>query len=128
MIPDGTFTLGSSRDDVIAVHGRPSSTLGPVWRYGRSRVRFAGRRVVGWHVHPDDPLNVAISLEDGARSERWITLGATAAEVASCLGAPEAIIGPVWRYGLSTLRFRGGEVVDIQSHPTRPLPVRVEDS
>jgi len=52
------FGMGSSKLEVLAVQGSPSSASGNVFRYGASEVYFVGDRVVGWRDAPSDPLRL----------------------------------------------------------------------
>jgi hypothetical protein len=46
----GHFGLGSTREEVLRVQGKPDQERGDTWRYGASEVYFARGRVVGWRV------------------------------------------------------------------------------
>lgn len=54
----GYFTVGSTKDDVLAVQGTPSELNNQVWKYGSSSVFFGGDRVTRWDVWPGSPLKV----------------------------------------------------------------------
>lgn len=56
--PGARFGMGSSKNEVIRVQGRPMKETDDVWDYGASRVYFRDNRVVGWHSSPFDPLKV----------------------------------------------------------------------
>lgn len=54
------FTMGSSRDDVIAVQGTPTLLMENKLAYGASEVFFEGGRVIGWKdSHSSERLRVA---------------------------------------------------------------------
>jgi DnaJ-like protein len=55
---EGSFSIGSTKDEVRAVQGTPVSETETVWDYGPSRVFFENNRVVGWNVNPLQPLHV----------------------------------------------------------------------
>lgn len=57
-INPGFFGLGSTKDEVLAVQGRPDRDAGSVWDYGLSRVFFDNGRVTGWHEAQYSPLRV----------------------------------------------------------------------
>src|SRR5262249_31525950 len=44
----GYFTIGSSKDDVLAIQGEPSSIIGSTLHYGYSSVHFRGNQVSGY--------------------------------------------------------------------------------
>jgi len=50
--------IGSTRDDVLQLHGTPTRLNGGVWEYGQSKFFFNGDRVVGWSDSPANPLIV----------------------------------------------------------------------
>jgi hypothetical protein len=54
----GYFTVGSTKDEVLAVQGTPTEFRDRVWQYGKSLVLFSGDRVTSWDVEPDSPLKV----------------------------------------------------------------------
>lgn len=50
--------LGSSKDEVLAILGRPAYARDDMWEYGPSRVEFEGGRISGWYSSPLAPLPV----------------------------------------------------------------------
>lgn len=50
------FTVGSTKDEVLAVQGTPTKVTERLWEYGMSRVMFADNRVTRWEVWPGAPL------------------------------------------------------------------------
>jgi hypothetical protein len=52
------FDEGSSKDEVLAIQGRPDRDSGNVWEYGVSRVYFENDRVKGWDNSPFNPLKI----------------------------------------------------------------------
>ena len=52
------FTLGSTRDEVIAAQGTPSQYSARMLKYGYSTVSFENGQVVSWYQSPASPLNV----------------------------------------------------------------------
>lgn len=57
-VPEGFFSLGSTKDEVLAIQGTPNEINDRYWKYGYSRVDFKGDRVVSWDVSPSSPLKV----------------------------------------------------------------------
>lgn len=51
------FSVGSTRDDVLAVEGTPTTLLDDTFGYGNSEVYFRRNRVVSWK---DDPASVPL--------------------------------------------------------------------
>ena len=57
MIPGPTyFTIGATKDEVLAVQGTPTRLTESVWEYGASRVFFTDNRVSKWDEWPGAPL------------------------------------------------------------------------
>jgi hypothetical protein len=50
------FTVGSTRNDVLRLQGKPSAIENDSFEYGRSTVYFKNGRVQSWHADPDSPL------------------------------------------------------------------------
>lgn len=134
-----TFTLGSTRDDVIAAMGQPqgtsqhnSSINGVVssssqLSYGESStIDFDGSgRVIGW-TEGDSPLHVRLDIRDAgaaatAKARGTIAIGSTTDEVLAILGPPTALSRTRWLYGTSELALDGDKVARItQGEPKVP--------
>jgi hypothetical protein len=54
----GTFTVGSTQDEVLALQGTPTKFSKFEWNYGFSAIRFQGGKVVSWRTSPMSPLIV----------------------------------------------------------------------
>ena len=52
------FTVGSTKDEVLAAQGTPSELGDRMWSYGLSRVYFESGRVVSWRNSGYDELKV----------------------------------------------------------------------
>jgi hypothetical protein len=52
-----SFTVGSTKDEVLAVQGTPTRVTERLWEYGASRVFFTDNRVTRWEVWPGSPLH-----------------------------------------------------------------------
>jgi len=44
----GYFTIGSTKDEVIALQGTPSVIIGNIWTYGLSKITFYNEKVVSY--------------------------------------------------------------------------------
>lgn len=55
---EGTFDIGSSKNEVLAVQGMPVMETDTVWDYGLSRVYFKDNRVVRWQESPMQLLHI----------------------------------------------------------------------
>jgi hypothetical protein len=54
----GYFTVGSTKDEVLAVQGTPTSFSDYWFGYGLSKVYFRDERVDSWSMSPGSPLKV----------------------------------------------------------------------
>jgi hypothetical protein len=52
-----SFTVGSTKDEVLVVQGTPTKVTERLWEYGASRVFFTDNRVIRWEVWPGSPLH-----------------------------------------------------------------------
>jgi len=52
-----SFTVGSTKDEVLAVQGTPTRVTERLWEYGASRVFFTDGRVARWEVWPGSLLH-----------------------------------------------------------------------
>src|SRR6266853_3154436 len=59
LMQEGTFEVGSTKDEVRAIQGTPVTETETVWDYGPSRVHFKNSRVIHWEESPMHPLRVA---------------------------------------------------------------------
>jgi hypothetical protein len=54
----GYFTVGSKKEEVLAVQGMPTGFDDRVFEYGPSKVYFNEGRVTRWYIQPEHPLKV----------------------------------------------------------------------
>ena len=54
------FTVGSTKDEVLAVQGTPTRVTERLWEYGVSRVFFIDNRVTRWEEWPGSPLQARL--------------------------------------------------------------------
>jgi outer membrane protein assembly factor BamE (lipoprotein component of BamABCDE complex) len=123
----GYFTAGSSRDEVLAVQGTPTSFSDVQWVYGLSHVSFQNGRVVSWYVSPVNSLRVRMLASDGSapvRPAAYFTVGSTKDEVLAVQGTPTSFSEAQWAYGLSHVSFQNGRVVSWYVSPVNSLRVR----
>ncbi len=52
----GYFTVGSTKDEVLAIQGTPTSFSETQWGYGLFHVSFQGGRVTNWYISPVNSL------------------------------------------------------------------------
>ncbi len=106
-IPHGTtsassFTVGSTKDEVLAVQGTPLGITGNTWSYGFSTVTFDSQGQVMWYHNAG---NLRIQIPHGNTSALFFTVGSTKDEVLAVQGTPSGITGNTWSYGFSTVTY-----------------------
>ena len=125
-IPAGYFTVGSTKDEVLAAQGTPSELNNTVWKYGSSSVFFQGDRVTRWDVWPGSPLKVRLLPSGGTTTRReYFTVGSTKDEVLAAQGTPSELGETVWKYGSSSVYFRAGLAIKWDIWPGSPLNVQM---
>lgn len=107
--PQGYFTIGSGKEDVLAVQGTPDSIIGSSFSYRYSSISFQNNRVSGWS-NISKNLRVRM-ISNSSRSENYFTLGSTKDDVVKIQGTPDSIIGNSYGYGYSSISFQGNSVV-----------------
>ncbi len=121
--PAAGITLGSTKEEVWAIQGRPTSIHGNTWMYDLSAITFTDGRVSGYD---NSGGNLLLKPIPTANSESgFFTLGSTPEEVLAVQGLPTAIEGDTWRYGLSTIIFDHQRRVIRYSNLSRNLRVRL---
>lgn len=106
------FTIGSSKNEVLAVQGTPSSIIGDTWHYDYSSIRFLDGKVKGYsniseNLHVKLPPKADSSLE---HRRDYFTIGSSQDEVLAVQGTPSSIIGTTWHYAYSSVQFLYGRV------------------
>jgi outer membrane protein assembly factor BamE (lipoprotein component of BamABCDE complex) len=126
--PEKSFTLGSTRDEVVAAQGTPTSvdkSMGETWWYQGARIEFRQGKVFEWHSSPFARLNAFLKPVNGftaaaARDRGTFTLGASKDEVLALEGTPTAIdrsLGETWWYEGTRIEFRKGRVAEWHMSP-----------
>jgi hypothetical protein len=113
------FTIGSTKKEVLTVQGIPTAYSPDTFEYGRSKVFFAGEKVVGWD---DAPIWIHLNVQlrpghavDG--SMHHFTIGSTRDEVLAVQGTPTGFSYNTFEYGTSKVHFRGGRVASWENTP-----------
>ena len=121
------FSLGSSREQVLAAQGPPQQAGESRWAYGSSYVDFTRGQVSGWLSSSLSPLHVRIdpARETGADS---FTLGSSRDRVAAAQGTPTQVSKSRWTYGFSYVDFEKGKVKSWYSSSMDPLNVAMKPS
>ena len=120
------FTVGSSRDQVIAVAGTPDhyGDGGRELRYGESRVTFQRGRVVSWHMNTNSPLSARLVPQYPSDAD-FFTLGSSKDEVLSVQGTPDHFSENSFHYGHSMIHFTSDRVTGWNEATNYPLEVKL---
>jgi len=119
----GFFTVGSTRDEVLAVQGTPDELTDKMFKYGLSKVFFCNGRVESWDQSPWNPLKVKLLPTAPVTVTGFFTVGSTRDEVLAVQGTPDEFSDTMFRYGLSRVFFRNGRVESWDQSPWNPLKV-----
>ncbi|WP_317957413.1 hypothetical protein [Paenibacillus chitinolyticus] len=99
---EGHFTLGSTKDEVIAVMGEPDTEFNTSISYGFSLVFFNKDKVSGWsQIHH----NLKVSIGDKKSGAQPFTVGSTKRQVVDAMGTPSAVNGSTFSFGYSQVFF-----------------------
>jgi len=110
--PPAFFSLGSSKDEVLAVQGTPTRISNQIWTYGFSEIRFRDERVVAFdNFFGNLKIRMLPSGAGGAETGKdFFTIGSNPDEVLSVQGTPSSVQGDMWFYHFSNIIFRRGKV------------------
>jgi outer membrane protein assembly factor BamE (lipoprotein component of BamABCDE complex) len=123
------FTIGSTKDEVLAIQGPPSLASEHVWEYGGSRVYFRNGRVTHWDVWSNSPLKAQLRPTTATNTTRgYFTVGSTKDEVLAIQGTPTRFTNRVWEYGLSRVYFDDDRVTRWEEWPRDPLKAKLVPS
>jgi hypothetical protein len=122
----GYFTVGSTKDEVLAVQGTPTRVGEYEWAYGLSTIDFRDGRVVSWTIYGSSPLHAKLLPSSTAsNTPGYFTVGSTKDEVLAVQGTPTRVGEYEWAYGLSTIDFRNGRVISWTIYGSSPLHVKI---
>ncbi len=106
-----SFSIFSTKDEVLSVQGAPDRISGKKWFYGLSSVTFENDRVAEFDNF-DGRLKVKMfpkRLPNKVPS--FFTIGSEKDEVLMVQGTPSRVRASVWYYGLDKVFFKNGRVV-----------------
>jgi hypothetical protein len=119
------FTLGSTKDQVLAVQGTPTRVSGSEWAYGLSKVKFRNDRVISWRISDVNPLRAKMLPAPAISNPLdYFTVGSTKDEVLAVQGTPTRVSDSEWAYGLSKVKFRNDRVISWRISEFNPLKAR----
>jgi uncharacterized protein YycO len=122
----GYFTVGSSKDEVLAVQGTPDRFTDTSFHYGLSTVYFdADGRVTSWENSAFKELRVRM-MPTVATARSYLTIGSTKDEVLTIQGTPDSFTDSSFHYGLSSVYFNAdGRVTSWENSAFKELKVRM---
>ncbi len=121
------ITVGSTRDEVVAQQGTPTSSSEDKLVYGKSELYLKNGAVVGWRVDPvASPIRVKLwpstAVDPGVSS---YTVGSSKDDVLTVQGTPTAFTDNKFEYGKSDVIFHNNKVVSWKEDPaSTPLWAR----
>jgi DnaJ-like protein len=103
------YTIGSTKDQVLAVQGPPDRFTDREFWYGTSEVYFEGNRVTSWsNRYPR--LKAQLLPRAGTVTPQFFTVGSTKDEVLAVQGSPDRFTDGEFWYGTSEVYFEGNRV------------------
>jgi hypothetical protein len=106
----GVFTIGSRKDEVIALQGKPDSASTGLFQYGSSVVFFREGRVVDWR-EGSPLLKARRPLDLVAANIGYFTVGSRRDEVMAVQGKPDRTTADAYYYGSAIVMFAGDRVI-----------------
>jgi TPR repeat protein len=111
LIPREYFTVGSTREDVLALHGEPTTFSDSYLTYGMSMVMFQDGKVVNWN-NMDVKLKAKYLTATNLVAKEYFTVGSTKDDVLAIQGEPTTFSDSYLTYGMSMVMFQDGKVVN----------------
>ncbi len=123
----GIFTIGSTKDEVLAVQGTPNEFTDSVFTYSYgSKVFFRENRVTSWKMGPVNPLKARLLPATDIGTPEFITVGSTKDQVLAVQGTPDEFTDTVFTYSYgSKVFFQDNRVTSWKMRPVNPLKVRL---
>ncbi len=118
-------TIGSTKDEVLALQGPPTASSDDKLVYGRSELYLKDGSVIGWKIDPaSDPIRVKLWPEHSVdTSQDYFTIDSTKDDVLVVQGTPTAFSNDKFEYGGSEVYFHNNRVVrwknDLASIPLK---------
>ena len=128
------FTIGSTKEEVLAIQGTPDDHGDTVFRYHTAGVQFQNGRVTGWwHIGGSRRLKVKLLPRQYGDNRKYFTIGSTKDEVLTLQGTPKNYKMTTadeyeFSYHGATVYFRNGRVTEWDEGPHSPLKVSLEKS
>ena len=120
------ITVGSTKDEVIALQGTPTETSDDKLVYGKSELDLKDGVVVGWRIDPDaTTMRVKLWPSSPVDTEPgYFAVGSTRDFVLAVQGTPTAFTQNKFEYGGSVVYFQNNRVASWKNDPAS-IPLRV---
>ena len=121
----GYFSVGSTKDEVLAVQGTPSRFTDTTFSYGSSDIIFGNGKVVSWTQYSMNPLRAKLLPTTRVGAIEYFTVGSTKDEVIAAQGTPSKFTDTTFSYGSSDVIFGNGKVVSWTQYSMNPLKAKL---
>jgi hypothetical protein len=120
------ITVGSTKDEVIALQGTPTETSDDKLVYGKSELYLKDGAVVGWRIDPNAAtMRVELWPTSPVDTEPgYFAVGSTRDFVLAVQGTPTAFSQDKFEYGGSVVYFQNNRVASWKNDPAS-IPLRV---
>jgi len=105
------FTVGSTRDEVLAIQGEPTTFNDNYLTYGMSMVMFRDGKVANWN-NVDVKLKARYLTATNLVPKDYFTVGSTRDDVLAIEGEPTTFNDNYLTYGMSMVMFQDGKVAN----------------
>ena len=105
------FTVGSTRDEVLAIQGEPTTFNDNYLTYGMSMVMFRDGKVANWN-NVDVKLKARYLTATNLIPKDYFTVGSTRDDVLAIEGEPTTFNDNYLTYGMSMVMFQDGKVAN----------------
>jgi len=113
------LTIGSTREEVLAQQGPPTSSSEDKLVYGKSELYLKDGAVVGWRIDPDSsPIRVKLWPHSSVDpDQKAYAVGSSKDEVLVIQGTPTAFTEDTFEYGRSIVYFQNNRVIRWKEDP-----------
>jgi len=120
------ITVGSTKDEVIALQGTPTEASDDKLVYGKSELYLKDDAVIGWRIDPDaSTMRVKLWPSSPVDTEPgYFAVGSTRDFVLAVQGTPTAFSQDKFEYGRSVVYFQNNRVASWKNDPAS-IPLRV---
>ena len=119
------FTVGSTKDEVLAIQGTPTKLSEDDFEYGYSTIYFSHGVVLSWDSSRVNPLKVRLLPSANIARKEYFTVDSTKDDVLAIQGTPTEFSEDEFDYGFSKVYFSHGIVHSWYSSRKNPLKVRL---